>query len=1100
MSTVLLSVRYDQKKSKQFPSRPALRKVLLIGAAVTFAGWNSDGAKAATTAASHSSVSPAKSKKKKTTAKKTTTAASSSATTPSTATAAPTGTAGTTQASATSEKTDTIQKTSAVTKSSKSEDVTVTGTRLSQTRLSNVMAGSTLDAKQLAARGYTNLGLALLRENPAFSVPSNSPVGSQGSWGAGQTFSGLLALGDQRTLTLIDGMRMVGGATASLYGAGSGSQVDVGTIPTSLVKKIDTRYGGAGAAYGADAVAGVVNYQLDDHFKGLDFNAQGNWTQKLDGGQEKVYLKYGTSFDHDKGGIVFDVEYRNADGLVYNDRAKSIGSEAQTYLWPALTSDSPYYYVLTRNERFSQLSATGIPLINGNLNPSSFGKASGGIAAAGGGVLQFSPNGQSLVPLTGTVTRSNYYTAGGNGLSFENYDQLYTPQNSLNLTTLGHYDFTPHLHATWQGWYQRGQAKSSVNQGLYYSATFEGSPLTRANFDADPQSYVNGNLVLSTANPYLTSAERSTIINSLKAAGQPTDTFYLSRANQDFGEGAFTTTNQMYRFQGGLNGDFDAIGRHFDWSVKSEYSEYLSNTKTLMVDTNNLINALDAVTLPDGSIGCAPGYTNSTAQTRSETCAPLNVFGRGQESQAALKYITSWVNPSNTNKQLDVQAEIHSTILKLPAGDVRWDLGYEHRWESYDFNAGSILNGEVLSDGSRRQYGDEIPTPNTSGAYGTHEVFGELDVPIVSPDMHVPGAYHISATANGRYINNSMTGSYWTYMFGGSWWPTRDFGFSGNYAQSVRNPSVTELFSPTSRVNSMASDPCAQEDIANGPNPAVRAANCAKQGIPKGFVSNIVNYGIYGTDGGNAHLQNEVSHSYTGTLHFMPHFIQGLQLDASFVDVTISNEIEDLGISDIMSACYDSASFPNKYCSMFSRDPDTHQVTDYREGFVNIANQHMQALEAKLNYYIPLSRFGERFVNWGAFNLGVNYNHYVKNTQTFLGATYPQVGSTSSPKDSFTANLDYVRGPLFVQWQTIYYGPSKFNVTASEYAETFNSRPDFFYFNTTIGYKITKNLNFNFMMNNVFNALPKGVGTVGLTRYYDVILGRSFQASIGVHF
>lgn len=128
---------------------------------------------------------------------------------------------------------------SAVIQSSSPEQVTVTGTRLSQTRLTNVMAGTSIDATQLAARGYTNLGLALLRENPAFSVPSNSQIGSQGSFGAGQTFSGLFGLGDQRTLTLIDGMRMVGGATSSMFGSSSGSQVDVGTIPTSLVKKID---------------------------------------------------------------------------------------------------------------------------------------------------------------------------------------------------------------------------------------------------------------------------------------------------------------------------------------------------------------------------------------------------------------------------------------------------------------------------------------------------------------------------------------------------------------------------------------------------------------------------------------------------------------------------------------------------------------------------------------------------------------------------------------------------------------------------------------------------------------------------------------------
>lgn len=145
------------------------------------------------------------------------------------------------------------------------ETIFVTGTRLTQSRLTNVMAGSSLSGEQIGRRGYTDLGLALLRENPAVSVPDNSSLGTQNMFGAGQSFVSLLNLGSQRTLTLVDGMRMGGGATASIYGVGSGSQVDVSTLPTSLIKSVDTRLGGAGAAYGADAVAGVINYTLDDH-------------------------------------------------------------------------------------------------------------------------------------------------------------------------------------------------------------------------------------------------------------------------------------------------------------------------------------------------------------------------------------------------------------------------------------------------------------------------------------------------------------------------------------------------------------------------------------------------------------------------------------------------------------------------------------------------------------------------------------------------------------------------------------------------------------------------------------------------------------------
>ena len=976
------------------------------------------------------------------------------------------------------------------------EQVTVTGTRLSQTRLTNVMAGTTLDADQLKARGYTNLGLALLRENPAFSVPSNSQIGSQNSWGAGQTFTGLLALGEQRTLTLINGMRMVGGATASIYGAGTGSQVDVGTIPTSLIKKIDTKYGGAGAAYGADAVAGVVNYELDDHFTGVDFSAQGDWTQKLDAPQEKIYFKAGTTFDHGKGGLVFDVEYRNAGGMVYNDRRNLIGSNSETYLWPALDSTSPYSYVLTRNERYIQVNASGIPLLNGYQNPSLYGAARGGIAAPGGGALQFSKDGKSLIPITGALVQSNYYAAGGNGMSFEDYDQLFTPSSSLNLTHVGHYDFSDHLHATWQAWYQRGEAKSTISDGYWSSAMFD-APLNMDNYLNS--SNVNGALTLRTDNPYLTDAERSTIVNALAAKGLPTDQFYMARDTHDLREGMFTTTNQMFRFQGGLNGDFNAVGRHFEWNVRGEYSRYMNSTATPMVVTQNLINALDAVRLPDGSIGCAPGVVNSTAPTVSKTCASLNLFGENQASPAAIDYTTAIAKPKNANSQRDLQAEIHSTVVHLPAGDVRWDIGYEHRREAYNFDSGAALRGEQLADGSYRQYGDDIPIPNTGGAYHTHEVFGELDVPLISPNMHMPAAYSLSATANGRYINNNMAGGYWTYMFGGAWWPTQDFGFSGNYARSVRNPSVTELFAPKSRVANMASDPCSQEDLANGPDPATRQANCAREGIPSNFESNIVNYTVFGTNGGNPHLKNEVSTSYTGSAHFVPRFVPGLQLDASFVDVKISNEITSLGISSIMAACYDSKDFPNAYCNLFTRDAD-HQVTSYEEGYVNIAGQHMQALEAALNYNLPLRRINAAWRDFGEFNLSVNYNHYVKNTTSYLGTSYQGFGGTGQPQDSFTANLNYMRGPLTLQWQTIYYGPSQFGVQAGKYAQNYNDRPDFAYFNATIGYRITKNFDVNFMINNATNAVPRYAGTTSLGRYYDAMLGRAFQLQLGAHF
>ncbi|AQS89562.1 TonB-dependent receptor [Neoasaia chiangmaiensis] len=977
------------------------------------------------------------------------------------------------------------------------EQITVTGTRLSQSRLTNVMAGTTVDAEQLKERGYTNVGLALLREDPAFSVPSNSPIGNQGSYGAGQTFNGLLGLGSQRMLTLVNGRRYVGGASASIFGAASGSQVDSSTIPSSLVKKAEIKYGGAGAAYGADAVAGVTNYILDDDFEGVDLTAQGGMTQKLDGGQQKIAFKAGRHFDHDRGSAVFDLEYNGNSGLTYADRPNVLGGNATTYSQPQYGTVSPYAYTLQQARRYLQVTTSGIPMTSGFGLPDRYGRPSAGIAGANGNTLIFSPDGKSLIPQTYNYAfRDNRAGSGGNGPALANYNTLQTPQDRLNLTTLGKYEFNDHLRANWEAWYQRGSASSPTAQGYWSTALFD-DPLTMDNFLNE--GAVNGPYVLSTNNPYLTAAQRTTIINGLAAKGLPTDTFYMTRLNQDLDGGSFQTTNQMFRFAGGLTGDFNAVGRKFEWHVNGTYGKYMNSTTQPQVATQNLINAVNATTDAAGNIVCAPGYVTSSAPTRSRNCAPIDLFGTGQLTPAARDYVTADSVAKNSNAQRDFTAEINSTVVKLPAGDVRWDIGYEHRREGYNFNPGVFNRGELLEDGTYRRYGNSIPITPVAGAYHTHEAYGELDVPLISPDMHLPGAYNLSGTANGRYVNNSITGGYWTYMFGGAWWPTRDLGLSGNYAQSVRNPSVTELFAPQGSVYDSGSDPCSTQFIGSGPNPAIRAANCAKAGVPTNFSdSNINLQTVPGSSGGNARLQNETSKSFTGTLTFQPHFIRGFSLTSSFIDVKINNEIEDLGVADLMAACYDSASYPNQYCNAFTRDGATHQITNFQEGPYNIANQHVQALQSKIDYFLPLRRVGLP-ADAGSVEVAANYIHYVKNTTSYLGTTYQNTGATGSPNDSFTANFNYLRGPLHIQWQTIFYGPSKYALQVTDTTYDHLKRPSYAYFNTTIGYQFNRHFDANFIMNNVTNSLPKYPGTVSLTRYYDAIMGRSFLLELNAH-
>ncbi len=983
-----------------------------------------------------------------------------------------------------------------------SEHIQVTGTRLAHTARDAIMPTQSIDAEQIKARGYSNIGMALMRENPSYSTPDSSVAGNpQGSFGAGQVFSGMFNMGAQRTLTLVNGHRFVQGATASLFGSVAGSPVDLSVIPTSLIKKVDSTPVGGAAAYGSDAIAGTQNFILDDNFQGIDATAQGGWSQRKDDGSARIFLKAGHGFDHDKGNVVFDVEYNHQDPMLMADRPDLTGVNAPYYARTTASSGSPYSYALSRGKRYLMATTAGIPAFNADYGnyPAPSGINRYGFNDGTGRALMFSQDGKSLVPLTvGTANGDRISGSGGNGQNIGQFGNLMNGQDRLNLTTLGHYDFTDHLKATWEGWYARGKAWNTSGQGYWTTSQFD-DPLSYDSYLTNQDT--NGAWTLNTNNPFLTSAARQTIVNGLQAKGLPTDQFYLNRLNQDLDAGRYTTDSQMFRFAGGLQGDFQAVGRKFNWSVYGNYGKYMNSTTEPEIVTQNLLNALDATTDGSGNIVCASGHANASIATRSSECMPFNPFGYNQATPGARDYILTDAVSKNVNTQRELDAEINSTIVKLPAGPVRWDITYQNRHEGVSFQPGAFFRGEPQADGSYMRYGNSVPIAPTSGGWTTHEVAGELDVPLVSPSMHVPGVYNLFGSANGRYVHNSVTGGFWAYTFGGAYAPTRDISFSGNYTHSLRAPSVTELYSPQSQLYDSGNDPCSAQFLNAGPNPAIRAANCAKAGVPKNLNSNINYYTIPGTSGGNRHLQNEVANSFTGGFTFTPRFVPGFSLSSNFVDIRIHNVITSLGVEDLMDACYDSSSYPNQYCSSFQRD-SSGQITNFQEGFYNIADWHMQALKSDMSYFLPLRRLGLG-EDSGAFDTSVHHIHYIKNNESYLNTTYPMVGDQNTPKDSFTANVNYLNGPYALQWQTIWYGPSKYMLQVPSNTYEHNNVEQWFMFNLTLSYQFLKHYNVSFMMNNVTDArpqYPRVPNTAVLNRYLDGIIGRSFMMQLNANF
>ena len=184
-----------------------------------------------------------------------------------------------------------------------------------------------------------------------------------------------------------------------------------------------------------------------------------------------------------------------------------------------------------------------------------------------------------------------------------------------------------------------------------------------------------GNYILSPANPYLSTADRQTIINSLAASGQPTNQFYLARANTDLYAGQFTTRSSLARGVAGVDGDF-AIGTHkFTWEGTITYGQTNTTSSQPGLVFQNILNAINAVPGPNGQIVCAPGYTNAPIATVSSTCAPLNLFGNGNVSQAALDYINAPAITRQVDKEFDAIVDVKGSLVHLPAGDLNAVIG-----------------------------------------------------------------------------------------------------------------------------------------------------------------------------------------------------------------------------------------------------------------------------------------------------------------------------------------------------------------------------------------------------------------------------------------
>ncbi len=970
------------------------------------------------------------------------------------------------------------------------QEVVVTGTRIRRSELTSSQPIEVIGGQYITDKGFTNAAQAI-NQLPGIAG-SITPLGDQGTFATGRNYANLFNLGPNRTLTLVNGRRFVSNspstnansATTNGLSFAPGTQVDLNDIPTAFIDRIETVQAGGSAIYGSDAVAGVINIITKSKVEGVEVDGQYGRSDRNDFPEYRTRIAFGTDFLGGRGNIAAAFEWNKTSALLQSQRQITNNRyQFATNPLNVTATDGIPSTALISNRTVPEITNNGIPLTANaavQTAPIRITDSLGRLVPA-----QFALGG-TLVPYDPGIQYSASVAAGGQGFSLADVIALNSPYERYLVGGLGSFEITPHVRLKGEFNYSYLDANEPANQPVYNTTLF-----------AAPQN----NLALNAnTNPFLSAAARQTILNQLPATAN--GTFYLSRASQDLvgSNNAVFTTSNSYRGVLAVEGDFALLGRDFNWNVFYNHGQSEGVFSSLQINQEKFTYAVNAVAGASGQAVCAPLPGTATAANIAnyQGCSPLNLFGNGAPSPAALAYVQANFATAYLNVQDNAEANLSGSIYKLPAGDLAFNVGYEWRREEAKFKPD--LN-------SRLGLGRSVAVAPASGSFETKEVYFEINLPIFGRDFSFPLLRGLELNFSDREIDNSLAGEGRAYSYQAKYMPFRDLLIRGTRSRSFRTPSITELFLPTSTQNQFSSpDPCDSRFINAGANPRARQANCAAAFQALGAGANLGNFiaisngaTIQVTTGGNSNLKPEIAEQFSYGFVYQPHFIPNLAISADLTNIDLTSAISNFNLTAILSTCYDNSTFPTTVCSLFSRGPNGQLNAGAQTTYVNAGFIHFQGLSIQASYdFAPssLSAFqglpGRIGINVQAFN-----NQRYESSVSGLG--FDQIRGAGAlnlafiPRWTGKLDLSYTNGGFRGVVTSRYVSTVRYNNTFTIENQSQLALDDYINFDATMSYK-WKNYTARFGVNNVFDVAPPFPST---NVQYDLI-GRYYFAGINV--
>jgi iron complex outermembrane receptor protein len=557
------------------------------------------------------------------------------------------------------------------------------------------------------------------------------------------------------------------------------------------------------------------------------------------------------------------------------------------------------------------------------------------------------------------------------------------------------------------------------------------------------------------------------------------------RANVDQGLRNDDNSRNAFSILSGLQGRF---GESWKWQAFAQYGRYeLASRETNQRITSRFLEAIDVISDP---LTGDPVCRSETA--RAAGCRPLNVLGQGAASEDAFAYYRVPRTLRVDNTQTLAGAQLTGTLFELPAGPLASAMGLEYREDTRSYRDDPLAELGLLTD--------KAAGTSLTGEDAVSEAFLELVAPLLRDR---PFAKYLEVEGAVRLSDYDSIGSETSWKLGGSWSPVSGVRLRTTLSQSVRAPSLYELFSPRQVSLLNMFDPCEVSQIGNDEN---RTANCRALGVPEGWEgpAGPGQLAIFNTvGGGNPALDPETSDAWTVGLVLAPASISGLSVAVDYWNIEIDAAVQPLDPSTIVQKCVDSETIENVFCPRVTRGPDSViSLVDY--SIINVGKLSTDGIDIQAAYSFRPDEIGIGLP--GRVSLGINAS-YLLSLEELIDAGDPaslllREGEYNTPTWRGTLSLGYANQALRVNLNSRLIGKARVDVNSS--LETYD-RPSVgakVYHDLAIGYALGERYDLRLAVNNLLDTEPPMTAFTflgGNSSLYDS-LGRYFVLGASARF